>query len=196
MRKFDADLYSTAKETLKTFLAMFEIETLPIVLAWSERNSKATTSISWMDPVDYEDEGLYGTEAGLYIGAEVGEYFIYLPKTTNAFIAFCEAMMKLHINDNGFDEENIPDEIILEFDGNRTVKYRVTAYVEDVTDEDKMTAVKTIVEELIDMLWKSDRSRFYEGDNEPGGDHVYHVGDKIPANYYVGFKDEYDIYRV
>ncbi len=197
MRKFDADLYSTAKEALKTFLAMFKTETLPIVWAWSERNSSATTNINWMAPEDYEEDVLYGTEAGLYIGAEVGSYFIYLPKTTNAYIAFLEAMINLHTNDKGVDEEIMPNEIKMEFDGKRTVKYRFVAYGEDVTDEEKMTAVKTIAEELIDMLWKSDKSEFYKGDNEPDVDHMYHIGDKIPSNfYYVGIKDEYDIYRV
>lgn len=189
MRKFDADLYAVAKEALKTFVATFKNETLPIVFAWSERESKASTNISWQNPDDYEDEGLYGTSAGLYIAAEVGEYFIYLPKTTKAFVAFIDAMAKMHINDN------IPNEIMMSFDGESTVKFKVASYVEDVTDEMEMTAVKTLAKDLVDMLCESNKVEFYEGDDEPK-EHVYHPGDKEPANYFVGFKGEYDIYEV
>lgn len=185
MRK-DADLYATAKEALKAFVATFKKETLPIVLAWSERESKASTNISWQIPDDYEDEVLYGTSAGMYIASEIGEYFIYLPKTTKAFVAFVDAMAKMHINDN------IPNEVMMSFDGKSTVKFKVATYIEDVTE---MTEVKKLAKELVDMLCESDKVEFYEGDDEPK-ERVYKPGDKEPANYYVGFKGKYDIYEV
>lgn len=189
MRKNDADLYVAAKEALKAFMATFKKETQPIVFEWSEKGSKACTDISWMNPDDYEDECLYGTSAGLYISAALAEYFIYLPKTTKAFVTFVKAMAKMHINDN------IPNEVMMSFDGVRTVEFKVVTYIEDVTDEVEMTEAKTLAKKLIDMLYEAENVEFYEGNNEPG-ERIYQPGDKEPANYYIGYKGKYDIYKV
>ena len=188
MRKSDADLYAAARKASEAFVATFKKETLPIVYEWSERESKASTSIIWLNPDDYEGDGLYGTSAGLYISAESGEYFIFLPKTTKAFITFVKAMEKMHISDN------IPNEVMLSLDGVDTVEFKVVTYIEDVTNETEMTEVKKLTNMLIDMLWRH-KVEFYEGDNEPK-ESVYRPGDKEPANYYVGFKGEYDIYNI
>ena len=103
-----------------------------------------------------------------------------------AFVAFVDAMAKMHINDN------IPNEVMMSFDGKSTVKFKVATYIEDVTE---MTEVKKLAKELVDMLCESDKVEFYEGDDEPK-ERVYKPGDKKPANYYVGFKGKYDIYEV
>lgn len=94
--------------------------------------------------------------------------------------------------ETSFLEDSIPHEVMLHFDGERTMTFRFVTYVDDVTDESEMSATKTLVEELVKEV---EEVVFYEGDDEPE-EHVYHPGDEEPANYFVGLKSSYDIYEV
>lgn len=196
----DVAVYKAAKEALRNLITTFQKEILPITYAWKERGDKVYTNIGWYNPEYHEEMGsFYGTTRGLYILSEVGEYFIWLPKTTKAYSIFHDAMTELYHEDDNFFINSIPEEIGLFFDGDRTVNFKFSAYVSDVTDETELTSAKTIAEELIEMLsdFKGcEACEFYEGDDEPDKEHIYHPGDELPANYFVGVKSKYDFYNV
>lgn len=190
-----AALYEVAKKTLTYFIATLQKEILPITFGWLDRDCKVSASVGWYDP-DLSDEagGFYGTTPGLYITSEVGEYLIWLPKSTKAYDTFYSVMEQLCDMEDDLIKDSIMDEIMLELEEDSTIEVKMVTYVYDVTNETEMNSAKTVAKMLKEML--SDYKIFngielYEGDDEPMEDHVYTPGSKIPENYFVGIKTRY-----
>ena len=191
------------KEALSNFLEIFQTEIDPIVFDWMELEKVVYNDIAWRR---YEEEELfagpsnmYGSESGMYILGLYGDYLIFLPRTTKAYVAFINALANVYGKDNIFYDEGdeliiakkVPHEIILHFDGKDTISYKFVTYVHNVTDETEMSAAKTLAKELIEDLDVD--VTFYEGNDEEKKDRIYSPGDVIPANYFVGFKGKWNV---
>ena len=172
------------KETLRTFIETFQKEILPIAYSWLDMEKEIYTVIKWYYPDVFKDEteGFYGTGPGMWIQGE-GEYFIFLPKTTKAYISFFSTAKKF------YKKDYIPEEVMLHFDGKGKMKFKFASYVDCVTNEAEMLTRKELAEELVECL---EDITFYEGDDEPK-ESVYTPGDIIPSNYFVGIKGEYEV---
>lgn len=188
-----------AKKALINLISTLQREILPITFGWHDRECKVYASVGWYDPDQYDEmEGFYGTTPGLYITAEVGEYFIWLPKSTKAYELFYPVMAEL-CKQEDLLEDSVPDEIILDCEGDSIVSLKFVTYIYDVTNEIEMVSAKKVAIMLNEMLTDykiCEGFILYEGDDEPNNDRVYNPGDEIPPNYFVGIKTSYDFYKV
>lgn len=194
-----AALYEVAKKHLTYFLSTLQKEILPISFGWQDRGCRVAANVGWFDPeMDDEVGGFYGTTPGLYITSEVGEYLIWLPKSTKAYDTFYSVMVQLCEMENLL-KDSITDEIMFDLVDDSVINVKIVTYVYDVTNETEMKSAKTVANMLKDMLSDYeifDKIELYEGDDEPDEDHVYKPGDQLPENYYVGIKTRYDFYEV
>lgn len=201
----ETTFYEVAKKSLKNFLSTLQREILPITFSWHEAEKKVYTNIGWNDPEMYDDDdmnGFYGKNAGLYIKADAGDYHIYLPKTSEKYAVFHTIMTQLCELDDEIIEDSVPDEIMIFFDGDSTVNFKLAKYIFDVTSQVQMKSAKVVSNMLLEMISDYELCeglQFYEGDDEPdvdGKECVYHPGDEIPSNYFVGVSGSYDFFKV
>lgn len=200
MRKEIRDVASYEKATiaLKNLIITFQKELSPIANAWTERKKNTYTGISWYDPSDYDNmPSFYGTEPGMYYSPEVGDYMIWFPRTTQAYVVFRNAFLKLYQAEDDLIERSIPSDIEIFYNGYKTIEFKFMTYIFDVTDEMECAAAKLIAEDIKEMLMGFDGFETfdnYEGDGEPGEEHVYNPEEELPANYYVGVKSKYNLW--
>lgn len=195
--------YQVAQKSLVNLFTTVQREILPITLGWRDANKKVYTNIGWNDPDLHDDmNGFYGKDSGLYIKADVGDYRIYLPRSSEKYAVFHTVMTQLFDLDDEIIEDSVPDEIIIFFDGDSTINFKFATYVYDVTSEVQMKSAKEVANLLLEMLSDSkicEGLEFYEGDDEPdkhGKESVYHPGDLIPSSYFVGIRGKYDFLKV
>ena len=142
---------------------------------------------------ELKGNGLYGSAEGMYlfdVTNEEKEIEFYLPKTTEAYLAFYNSILIYYGNDDTLYYETIPDAIDVYFDGNNEVEIFISVNVEELGKEGYESAVK-LAKEMVDMLMKT---VLFEKISYNEGDDYGNIGfEKKHPNYYVGVKIGYNL---
>ena len=178
-------LYLAAKEAARNLLNTLRNELKPITYGWAieDRGKEKNTGITWYNPEEYDYQNFFGTEPGLYLCGCQSDALFWVPKTSAVYDIFYDKMIELH------EEDSIPCDIEIYFDGNSTIVLKVYAYVEERSDEKEYLSAKIIAEEIMEMLEDLEGfepAMYFEGDDEGNSD-----PNEEHSNYYVGFVTKY-----
>lgn len=190
-KKEDVLLYEAAKEAVRKFVITLQRELSPMLNFWSSRDEEWYTSIGWLNPKEYEeDDGIYGTEPGLYLIFDT-ECQIWFPRTSAKYKVFLDAICKLYQKNDKLMQISLPM-VDIYFDGKETVEFKIGIYLQNRANEKEYSSARTITEAFIEMLSGLEGcklSSYYEGD-DCGNTEVE------PSDYYVGLKTSYNMWEV